>query len=145
MGRSRPLVELVPIGVARTPWSDPGQAPKQGPEAAVRGVIEIDPAWQPGLSDLRPGDHLWVICLLEPVHAPRLMVHPRGDPSQPQRGLFTTRSPNRPAPLSLTLVKVLSVEGGRIEVQGLDVIDGTLVLDLKPYVTAVDMPRAEED
>lgn len=135
-----PPIQLTPIGVVRSPYKTPGDCPRQGPENPTLSVIEIDPAWAQGLDGLRPGHHLWVICLFQTGGEVHLKVHPRGDHSRPTRGLFATRSPRRPSPLSLTLVRIKAIEGSRLTVQGLEMIDGTLVLDLKPYLRGVDAP-----
>jgi len=133
--------KVEPIGRVRSPWSQTGEAPHQGPEEGAESVIEVDPRWAEGLSGLEPGRDLWVICYLHQVKGPKVMVHPRGDRSRPLTGMFNTRSPHRPSPLSLTLVRLLAREGTRLTVRGLDVIDGTPVVDIKPYVAGVDQPR----
>jgi tRNA-Thr(GGU) m(6)t(6)A37 methyltransferase TsaA len=134
-------LSLEPIGLVRSGWTSPGQAPHQGPEMGAESTIELDPRWAKGLTGLKPGRDLWVICYLHQTKEPKLMVHPRGDRSRPQTGMFNTRSPHRPSPLSLTLVRLLAREGTRLIVRGLDVIDGTPVVDIKPYVAGVDQPR----
>jgi tRNA-Thr(GGU) m(6)t(6)A37 methyltransferase TsaA len=144
MSQTRPPVEVTPIGVVRSPFTRPQDAPKQGPERDTESIIEIDPAWQEGLSHLEPGSDIWVLCHLTPRLPLAMLVHPRGDAHAPRRGLFTTRSPHRPSPISLTLVHLNSLEAGRLKVRGLDMVDGTLVLDIKPYVAMVDRPRKYE-
>lgn len=137
---------LRPIGMVRSPLAEPGQAPRQGPETGLQAVIEIEPRWVPGLTGLEPGRDLWVICHFHLSPEPELMVHPRGDRSRPLTGVFNTRSPKRPCPLALTLVRLLSLEqgpgGARLTVLGLEAVDQTPVLDLKPYVPGLDQPRA---
>ena len=135
------LFRVEPIGWVRSPWSQTGEAPHQGPEEGAESVIEVDPRWAEGLRGLEPGRDLWVICYLHQTKEPKVMVHPKGDRSRPLTGMFNTRSPHRPSPLSLTLVRLLAKEGTRLTVCGLDMIDGTPVVDIKPYVAGVDQPR----
>jgi tRNA-Thr(GGU) m(6)t(6)A37 methyltransferase TsaA len=135
------LFKLEPIGWVRSAWSQTGEAPHQGPEEGAESLIEVNLRWAEGLRGLKPGRDLWVICYLHQTRGPKVMVHPKGDRSRPLTGMFNTRSPHRPSPLSLTLVRLLAKEGTRLTVRGLDMIDGTPVLDIKPYVADVDQPR----
>lgn len=138
-------VALRPIGRVSSALKSTAEAPHQGPEAGVEAWIELDPAWVQGLTGLTPGRDLWVICHFDRAGEPRNLVHPRGDLSRPLTGVFNTRSPRRPCPLSLTLVRLLRLEaqgpGARLLVRGLEAVDGTPVLDLKPYVPALDQPQ----
>ncbi|MCB2226996.1 MAG: tRNA (N6-threonylcarbamoyladenosine(37)-N6)-methyltransferase TrmO [Desulfarculaceae bacterium] len=133
-----------PIGVVKSRLKNLDQAPKQGPEAGMDAVIELEPQWLQGLTGLTPGRWLWVICLFDRSGEPKVMVHPRGDHSRPKTGMFNTRSPHRPNPLSLTLVKLVAVDGPRLSVRGLEMLDGTPVVDIKPWVEGVDQPRKGE-
>lgn len=136
-------MELKAIGTVRSSLREPEEAPKQGPETGQRATIELDPAWQPALEGLKPGQHLWVLCWFGRTKPFKMRVHPRGDPNRPLRGVLATRSPNRPNPLSLTLVRLLSIEGNRLMVAGLEAVEGTPVLDIKPWVPGVDQPQGE--
>ena len=131
------------IGRVRSVYENRGETPKQGSESAAESVIELDPELAPGLSGVKPGKWLWVIYLFDRSRDYSLLVHPRGDPSNPLTGLFNTRSPNRPAPLALSLVRVVSVEGAALRVTGLEAMDGSPVLDLKPFNPSGDMPRED--
>ncbi|CAO0821986.1 tRNA (adenine37-N6)-methyltransferase [Desulfarculales bacterium] len=131
-------ISLEPIGVVRSTLV-------QRPEAGLLAVIEIDPAWWEGLAGLAPGRDLWVIYNFHQSQEPRLLVHPRRDPGRPLTGVFNTRAPCRPAPLGLTLVRLLEVEEGRLLVRGLEALDGTPVLDLKPYVPGLDKPAPPKE
>lgn len=133
------------IGVVRSPFNTPDDCPRQGPELGEVSVIEIDPKWAPALDGLSTGQDIWVICFFEPKGPPKLMVHPRGDLSARARGVFSTRSPKRPSPLSLTLVRIIDIAGGRLTVRGLEMVDGTKVLDIKPYSPNVDAPGPEQE
>jgi formylmethanofuran dehydrogenase subunit E len=126
-----------PIGVVRSPLD----AATATPRAQVEARIEIYPEFADGLLGIEACERLQVLFELDraPVGAP-LHQHPRGDQSQPRRGVFALRSPHRPNPLGLTTVRLLGVEGHVLRVDGLDAWDGTPVLDIKPYV---DEPDAE--
>ena len=141
MGRA---AEYHPIGVVRSGLKELGEAPKQGPEAGTRAVIEIEPAWREGLEGLAPGCWLWVLCHFDQAGPPKPKVHPRGDRSRPLVGVFATRSPHRPNPISLTLVRLEAIADGRLTVRGLEAVDGTPVLDLKPWSPGVDRPWEQE-
>lgn len=138
-------VRLEPIGVVRSALTKAYQAPKQGPEAWLLSVIEIAPAWREGLTGLAPGRDLWVIYHFHQAETTALMVHPRHDPTRDLTGVFNTRSPRRPAHLGLTLVRLVGVEDGRLTVRGLEALDGTPVLDIKPYVPGLDQPAPPEE
>jgi tRNA-Thr(GGU) m(6)t(6)A37 methyltransferase TsaA len=92
----------------------------------------------PGLDGIRAGDKLFVMCWFHLADRETLRVHPQGNPENPERGVFATRSPDRPNPIGLSLVDVLAVEGTVLKVRGLDAVDGTPVVDLKPYVNRLD-------
>jgi len=136
-------IRLTPIGRVRSGLGDRSQAPRQGPKAGLTAVIELDPVHAQGLTGLRPGDWLWVLYYFDRADPPQALVHPRGDPNRPLTGVFNTRAPCRPCPLGLTLVRLLAIEGARLTVRGLEALEGTPVLDLKPHVPAIDAPREE--
>ncbi|MFH1060291.1 MAG: tRNA (N6-threonylcarbamoyladenosine(37)-N6)-methyltransferase TrmO [Pseudomonadota bacterium] len=136
-------VRLTPIGRVHSALTERGQAPHQGPPAGVTAVIELDPAHAQGLTGCRPGDWLWVLYYFDRADAPCLLVHPRGDRSRPLTGVFRTRAPSRPCPVGLTLVQLTALTGVRLTVRGLEALDGTPVLDIKPYVPAIDSPRED--
>jgi tRNA-Thr(GGU) m(6)t(6)A37 methyltransferase TsaA len=91
-----------------------------------------------GLDGIQAGDKLFVLCWFHKADREILKLHPRGDPAIPKRGVFATRSPDRPNPIGLCLVDVLSIEGRTIKVRGLDAVDGTPVVDLKPHIASLD-------
>jgi tRNA-Thr(GGU) m(6)t(6)A37 methyltransferase TsaA len=93
-----------------------------------RGVLD-------GLDGIRAGDELIVLTWLDRARRDVLRVHPRGDPSRPEQGVFNTRSPDRPNPIGLHRVEVLAVEGERLHVADLEALDGTPVVDLKPVLS----------
>jgi tRNA-Thr(GGU) m(6)t(6)A37 methyltransferase TsaA len=91
-----------------------------------------------GLDGIQAGDKLLVLCWFHKADREVLKLHPRGNPDIPKRGVFATRSPDRPNPIGLSLVDVLSVEGRILKVRGLDALDGTPVVDLKPHIDSLD-------
>jgi tRNA-Thr(GGU) m(6)t(6)A37 methyltransferase TsaA len=126
--------ELRPIGRVRSPLRDAASAPKQGDEGAPDAWIEFDPAVEPALADLEPGDELMVLTWLHEADRTVLRVHPRGDPANPETGVFSTRSPHRPNPIGLHPVRVAERDGLRLRVHDLEAIDGTPVVDVKPVL-----------
>jgi tRNA-Thr(GGU) m(6)t(6)A37 methyltransferase TsaA len=89
-----------------------------------------------GLDRLRAGDEVIVITWLDRARRDVLRVHPRGDASRPQQGVFSTRSPHRPNPIGLHRVEILSIDGGRVRVRNLEAVDGTPIVDLKPVLSS---------
>ena len=124
--------EAVPIGWVRSPLRHPAEAPKQGHEGAPDARVEIEPAFRPGLARLAAGGDLLLLTWLHQSRRDVLAVHPRDDPSQPLTGVFATRSQDRPNPIGLHRVRLLAIEGGVLHVSGLEAIDGTPVIDIKP-------------
>jgi tRNA-Thr(GGU) m(6)t(6)A37 methyltransferase TsaA len=99
---------------------------------SVESRIVLDPSFVAGLNGLEPGRRIMVIFHFHLSEGFDLLQHPRGDKSRPQRGVFTICSPHRPNPIGVTVVDLLSVEGQVLRVRGLDALNGTPVLDLKP-------------
>jgi tRNA-Thr(GGU) m(6)t(6)A37 methyltransferase TsaA len=130
-------IELRPIGCVVSPLSEPEQAPKQGDEGAPEAWLEFEPGFAAGLRDLREGEEVLVLTWLDRARRDVLTVHPRGDASRPEQGVFSTRSPDRPNPIGLHRVRVAAAEAARLRVSGLEAIDGTPVLDLKPLLGEV--------
>ena len=112
--------------------------PMQGRSSGIEADIVIASAFYPAASDIRPGDRIWVLTWFHLAERDRLRGHPRGDVSRPKRGVFSLRSPARPNPISMTLVDVIEAEEGRLRVRGLEAVDQTPVLDIKPYIPEVD-------
>jgi tRNA-Thr(GGU) m(6)t(6)A37 methyltransferase TsaA len=124
---------LHPIGRVRSTLTDPARAPKQGDEGAPEAWLEFADDVAPGLRDVRQGDHVIVLTWLDRADRATLEVHPRDDASAPLRGVFSTRSADRPNPIGLHRVEVLEVETPtRMRVRPLEAVDGTPVLDVKP-------------
>ena len=127
-------MSLVPIGVVSSPLTDPAAAPKQGSEGAPDAWLVLEPGVAAGLDGMRPGDEIIVLTWLHRARRDVLRVHPRDDPSNPERGVFTTRSADRPNPIGLHRVEIAAIDGARVRVRGLEAIDGTPVVDLKPVL-----------
>lgn len=125
-------MELKRIGTVRSPLNDRASAPKQGNENAPDAVIDIDPSYAEALDGLKDGSKLVLLCWLDRADRSYLKVHPRGDTSRPQRGVFATRSPDRPNPIGLHEVTVRSIKGLTLTVGPLEALDGTPVVDIKP-------------
>jgi tRNA-Thr(GGU) m(6)t(6)A37 methyltransferase TsaA len=128
---------IVPIGRVESPLRDPASAPKQGHEGAPEAWLVLEPGVLPGLEGIVPGDRVIVLTWLDRARRDVLRVHPRDDPRVPERGVFSTRSADRPNPVGLHEVEVLAVEGARVRVRDLEAVDGTPVVDLKPVLREV--------
>jgi L-fuculose-phosphate aldolase len=97
--------------------------------------LQIEPAFLPGLDGIRAGQNILILTWLHEVERDVLAVHPRDDQTQPLAGVFATRSPDRPNPIGLHRVRVLAMEeGGSLHIQGLEAIDGTPAIDIKPVL-----------
>jgi tRNA-Thr(GGU) m(6)t(6)A37 methyltransferase TsaA len=125
---------LEPIGRVESELTDPANAPKQGVEGGPDAWLVLEPGVADGLEGLAPGNRVIVLTWLDRADRSILRVHPRDDASNPMRGVFTTRSADRPNPIGLHEVEVLAVEGTRVRVSDLEALDGTPVLDLKPVI-----------
>jgi tRNA-Thr(GGU) m(6)t(6)A37 methyltransferase TsaA len=121
-----------------SPLRDLQAAPKQGDEGSPEADIVVDPSLADGLRGVAPGTDVLVLTWLDRARRDILTVHPRGDVSRPETGVFATRSPHRPNPIGLHRVTILGIEGTRLRVRGLEAIDGTPVLDIKPVLAAAE-------
>ena len=133
-----PAIELEPIGVVESPITDRASAPKQGDEGAPDAWLVFAAAVAPGLDGIAAGDDLLVFTWLDRAARDVLRVHPRGDVARGEHGVFTTRSPDRPNPIGLHRVRVLAVDGTRLQVADLEALDGTPVVDVKPVLGRID-------
>ncbi|MGC5311704.1 tRNA (N6-threonylcarbamoyladenosine(37)-N6)-methyltransferase TrmO [Micromonospora zamorensis] len=129
---------LRPVGWVTSPLTDAASAPRQGDEGAPAAWLIFDARVERALRDLRVGAEVLVLTWLDRARRDVLAVHPRGDESRPETGVFSTRSPHRPNPIGLHRVRVLTVDGLRVQVADLEALDGTPVLDVKPVLGAVD-------
>jgi tRNA-Thr(GGU) m(6)t(6)A37 methyltransferase TsaA len=125
-----------PIGFVRSPYTGAEQIPKGlGAEHRVEGVLEILPEFGPGLTDIEGFSHLFVLWAFDRSQGFALLGTPPSD-IRPH-GVFATRSPRRPNPIGLTVVELLHRDGLRLQVRGVDMLDGTPILDIKPYLSSV--------
>lgn len=128
------MMKLRAVGRVESVLTDRAEAPKQGDEGAPDAVIVFEPEYARAIADLRVGQEVLVLTWLDRADRSVLAVHPRSDPNRPETGVFSTRSPDRPNPIGLHRVRVLAVDGLRIEVSDLEAVDGTPVLDVKPVL-----------
>jgi len=127
-----------PIGHVESPLTSTADAPRQGDEGAPPAYLILDSDVHAGLDGMADGDEIIVLTWLHEADRGVLTVHPRGDLTRAEQGVFSTRAPSRPNPIGLHRVRVLSLDGIRIQVSGLEAIDGTPIVDLKPVLGNVD-------
>ena len=131
-----------PVGFVRSPYRDASQVPKgPGAKHEMEGVLEIDPDLEEGLTDIEGFSHLFVIWVFDRSGNVELMGTPPTD-DRPH-GVFATRAPFRPNPVGLTVVRLLRRDGNRLHVRGVDMLDGTPILDVKPYLSSVPAGELE--
>ena len=135
-----PAVKLEPIGRVESSLKDPALAAKQGDEGAPQAWLVFEPTVVAALEGIRAGDEVLVLTWLDRASRDVLRVHPRGDESRAQQGVFSTRSQHRPNPIGLHRVEVASIKGNRVLVHGLEAVDGTPIVDVKP-VLATDIEQ----
>jgi tRNA-Thr(GGU) m(6)t(6)A37 methyltransferase TsaA len=126
--------ELQPIGRVESPLIDRASAPKQGDEGSPEAWLVLDARFAEAFRDLQVGEDVIVLTWLDRARRDVLVVHPRGNPANPLQGVFSTRSPDRPNPIGLHRVRILAIQGRRVQVRDLEAIDGTPVVDLKPVL-----------
>ena len=127
--------EVKAIGRVESPLTDPDSAPRQPDEGAPEAWLAFDETVREALRNLRAGDEIILLTWLDRARRDVLSVHPRGDPSRPVEGVFSTRSPHRPNPIGLHRVEIAAVDGLRLRVRQLEVLDGTPILDVKPVLS----------
>ena len=131
---------MEPIGYVRSPYKDTREIPKGlGAKHETEGVLEIQAEFEPGLKDIEGFSHLFVIWMFDRSEGFNLVVTPPSD--ERPHGLFATRAPRRPNPIGLTVVELLSREGPLLRVRGIDMLDETPILDIKPYLSSVPPER----
>ena len=126
--------ELKPVGWVRSPLTELAAAPKQGDEGAPEATIVFEPGLLDALDGIRAGDEVIVLTWLDRSDREVLQTRPRDDPANPIQGVFNTRSPDRPNPIGLHPVEVISLDGATMRVRNLEALDGTPVLDVKPVI-----------
>jgi tRNA-Thr(GGU) m(6)t(6)A37 methyltransferase TsaA len=122
------------IGIIRSSLLNARDAPKQGAEGAPSAWVEIEARFAPAITGLAVGDPLILLTWLHQGRRDLLRVHPRDDAAAPLKGVFATRSADRPNPIGLHPVRLLTIDGLRLQVSPLEAIDGTPVVDIKPAV-----------
>jgi len=133
-----PTISLYAIGIVRTPHRDPDQTPVQPVYAlGVPGTAEIFPEYEEGLIDVEGFSHLWLVYSFDRADAPKLTVKPYLN--DVPRGVFATRAPPRPNPIGLSLVRLVRRDGRVLHLEDVDILDGTPLLDIKPYVRRFDV------
>lgn len=135
---------LVFIGRAETPWPDRDACPKNIREAREEGgpaTLLIDPPWRPGLEGLAAGQPIIVLMWMDQARRDLILQAPRH--REEPAGVFSLRSPVRPNPIGLAVVKILEIdrEAGRVAVDALDCVSGTPLLDIKPWIETIDLVR----
>jgi tRNA (adenine37-N6)-methyltransferase len=134
------MLPMEPIGYVNSPFRDTRDIPKGlGAKHEAEGVLEIRPEFEAGLADIEGFSHLFVIWAFDRSEGFSLTVTPPND-DRPH-GVFATRSPSRPNPIGLTVVELLGREGTALRVRGIDMLAGTPILDLKPYLTSLPAER----
>ena len=134
---TKPRYEIMPVGWVESPLTERAQAPRQGDEGAPPAWLVFEPEVEEAVRDIRPGAEVLVLTWLDRARRDVLVTRPRDDPQRAPLGVFSTRSPDRPNPLGLHRVQVVAVEGSRILVHGLEAIDGTPLVDVKPVLGGV--------
>jgi tRNA-Thr(GGU) m(6)t(6)A37 methyltransferase TsaA len=127
--------EVKAIGRVESPLTDLESAPRQADEGAPEAWLVFETEMLEGLRGLRPGDEVIVITWLDRARRDVLRVHPRGDTSRAEEGVFNTRSPHRPNPIGLHRVEITATDGRRVRVRQLEAVDGTPIIDLKPVLS----------
>jgi tRNA-Thr(GGU) m(6)t(6)A37 methyltransferase TsaA len=126
------------IGHVRSVLESCAEAPRQGDEGAPEATLELHEDVLEGLSGVRVGDDLIILTWFHEARRDVLRVHPRGEVDRPLAGVFSTRSPDRPNPIGLHRVRVLRIAGSCLDVEPLEAIDGTPIIDIKPVLSSTD-------
>lgn len=138
----RPAVTCTPIGIVHSPFREKKDAPHQGKHTDLLSTIDLHPEYRAGLLGLKPGDAVFVLCWFDRSDRSILQVIPHGATEKTLTGVFATRAPVRPNPISLTLVTIREISGTTLTIKGLEALDGTPVLDIKPYYSGIDCPES---
>lgn len=128
-----------PLGIIHSPFKGIEDTPKCGKGNADECVVEIFPEFSDCMKCLEDEKYIHLITWLDKAQRDVQKVHPRRDPNNPITGVFGTRSPSRPNPIGCTIVEVIEISGNNIKVKGVDLFDGTPLLDIKPYYFPYDM------
>ena len=130
-------ITLTSIGIIHSPFTDPTQAPIQSSRSIAVGSVEVFSQFAEGLRDLEEFSHIFLLYFIKSAEDYNLHVKPFLDDQE--HGIFATRYPCRPNPIGLSVVHLLRVEGSRLDIEGIDMLDGTRLLDIKPYIPEFDI------
>ena len=130
-------ISLTSIGVIHSPFTDPAEAPIQSSRSTIVGSVEVLPQFAAGLRDLEEFSYIFLLYLIECPQGYDLNVKPFLDDQK--HGIFATRYPCRPNSIGLSVVHLLRVEGNRLDIEGVDMLDNTPLLDIKPYIPEFDI------
>jgi tRNA (adenine37-N6)-methyltransferase len=134
------MFEMQSVGFVRSPYTETSQIPKGwGATHEAEGVLEIKPEFEEGLTDIEGFSHLFVIWVFHKAEGYSLLGTPPTD-NRPH-GVFATRSPFRPSPIGLTVVELIRRDGNQLHVRGVDMLDGTPILDIKPYLSSIPQEK----
>jgi L-fuculose-phosphate aldolase len=129
---------LVPVGYIRSPIKNREDAPRQGRDVGVEVSVDVLPDYRSALEGLERWPQIQVVCWMHLAPRDVLQVVPKGDPSLPLTGVFATRSPTRPNPFAIYTVDLLEVSCTGLQVRGVDAVDGTPVVDIRPHIHRLD-------
>jgi tRNA (adenine37-N6)-methyltransferase len=133
----RPAIIMQPIGAIHSPFKEKSEAPIQSSRSQAMGVVEVFPEFAEGLQDLEEFSHIILLYVFHKSSGYNLLAKPFLDDRL--HGLFATRYPYRPNRLGLSIVQLVMRKGQNLEIQGVDMLDGTPLLDIKPYVPEFDI------
>ena len=140
MPEQNAIFSMEPIGYVRSPYQETREVPKGlGVQHRVEGILQILAQFEPGLMDIEGFSHLFVIWAFDRSKTFDLTGTPPSD--NRSHGVFATRSPRRPNPIGLTVVELLSRTGANLRVRGIDMLDGTPILDIKPYLSGIPQEK----
>jgi len=137
MNENTTPISMQPIGVIHSPFTEKSQTPIQSSRSQARGVVEVFPDYAQGLQDLEGFSHIFLLYIFHESSGYDLLTKPFFDDQL--HGLFATRYPYRPNPIGLSLVQLIMRKENTLEIQGVDMLDGTPLLDIKPYVPEFDI------
>ncbi|HMK54723.1 MAG TPA: tRNA (N6-threonylcarbamoyladenosine(37)-N6)-methyltransferase TrmO [Methanobacteriaceae archaeon] len=129
-------MEFEPIGIVHSPYKNKKDAPHQGQNSDITSEVVIFPEYEDGLDGIERNSKLFILYYFDRAEDPILKVVPHG--RKEKRGIFSTRAPPRPNPIGLTLVDLLKRDGNILTVRGLEALEGTPVLDIKPHIPDLD-------
>src|ERR1700757_12394 len=139
-GRTARMFSFKPIGFVESPYKESSEIPKGlGVKHDAEGVLRLLPEFEPGLLDIEGFSHLFVLWAFDRTTGFDLTAWPPSD--NREHGVFATRSPRRPNPIGLTVVQLLGRDQERLQVRGVDMLDGTPILDIKPYLSSISQER----